>query len=108
MINSIINGIAPFTTPTNTGTELESLNFSFSSEAKRLQIATISSFVTSALFNNAATSAISTVLGLFASIGINALTGKLKKVLTFLNQIPMLQAEIVTGISIMIIFSLLI
>lgn len=52
--------------------------------------------------------AISTVLGLFSSIGINALTGKMKKTLSFLNQIPMLQAEIVTGISIMIIFSLLI
>ena len=52
--------------------------------------------------------AISTVLGVFASIGINALTGKLKKTLNFLNNIPMLQAEIVTGISIMIIFSLLI
>lgn len=52
--------------------------------------------------------AISTVLGLFSAIGINALTGKMKKTLSFLNQIPMLQAEIVTGISIMIIFSLLI
>lgn len=52
--------------------------------------------------------AIATVFGLFASIGINALTGKAKKALSFLNQVPMLQSEIVTGISIMLIFSLLI
>lgn len=52
--------------------------------------------------------AIATVFGLFASIGINALTGKAKKAMNFLNQIPMLQSEIVTGISIMIIFGLLI
>lgn len=52
--------------------------------------------------------AISTTLGVFSSIGIHALTGKLKKTLKFLNEIPMLQAEIVTGISIMVIFGLLI
>lgn len=52
--------------------------------------------------------AISTVFGIFASIGINSLTGKAKKALTFLNEVPMLQSEIVTGISIMIIFGLLV
>ncbi len=52
--------------------------------------------------------AISTIFGLFASIGINSLTGKAKKTLKFLNEVPMLQSEIVTGISIMLIFSLLI
>ena len=51
--------------------------------------------------------AIATVLGLFSSIGINALTGKAKKVMNFLNEMPMMQSEIVTGVSIMIIFSLL-
>lgn len=50
---------------------------------------------------------ISTILGLFASIGINALTGKSKKIMNFLNQIPMMQSEIVVGVSIMIIFSFL-
>lgn len=50
---------------------------------------------------------IATVLGVFSSIGIHSLKGKAKKVLTFLNEMPMMQSEIVTGISIMIIFSLL-
>lgn len=50
---------------------------------------------------------IATLLGLFSSIGINALVGKSKKAMGFLNEMPMMQSEIVTGISIMIIFSLL-
>lgn len=50
---------------------------------------------------------IATLLGLFASIGINALVGKSKKAMGFLNEMPMMQSEIVTGISIMIIFSFL-
>ncbi len=50
---------------------------------------------------------IATVLGLFSSIGINSLTGKSKKAMGFLNEMPMMQSEIVIGISIMIIFSLL-
>ncbi len=50
---------------------------------------------------------LSTIAGLFASIGINALDKKARKVMDFLNEIPMLNSEIVTGISIMIIFSLL-
>ncbi len=53
------------------------------------------------------TTAIATVFGLFASIGIHALSKKARKTMDFLNQIPMLNSEIVTGISIMIIFSLL-
>lgn len=50
---------------------------------------------------------IATIFGLFASIGIHALTKKARKAMDFLNQIPMLNSEIVTGISIMLIFSLL-
>lgn len=51
---------------------------------------------------------IATVLGVLASFGINALTKKAKKTLLFLNNIPMLNPEIVTGISLMIIFAVLI
>ena len=50
---------------------------------------------------------IATILGLFSAIGIHALAGKSKKIMGFLNEMPMMQSEIVTGISIMIIFSLL-
>lgn len=51
--------------------------------------------------------AIATFVGLFTSIGINALTGKKRKAMDFLNEIPMMNSEIVTGISLMILFSLL-
>lgn len=50
---------------------------------------------------------IATILGLFSAIGIHALAGKSKKIMGFLNEMPMMQSEIVTGISIMIIFSFL-
>lgn len=50
---------------------------------------------------------IATIAGLFASIGINALGKKARKAMDLLNEIPMLNSEIVTGISIMIIFSLI-
>lgn len=50
---------------------------------------------------------IATIAGLFASIGLNALGKRMRKFMDFLNEIPMLNSEIVTGISIMIIFSLI-
>lgn len=50
---------------------------------------------------------IATIGGLFASIGINALDKKARRTMDFLNEIPMLNSEIVTGISIMLIFSLI-
>jgi len=53
------------------------------------------------------TTFLSTIFGLFASIGIHALDKKARKWMDFLNDIPMLASEIVTGISLMIIFSLL-
>jgi len=52
------------------------------------------------------TTAIATVVGVFSSIGIKVLDKKLRNTIDFLNQIPMMNSEIVTGISIMLIFSL--
>lgn len=53
------------------------------------------------------TTFIATISGLFISIGINALGKKARKAMDFLNEIPMLNSEIVTGISIMIVCSVL-
>lgn len=50
---------------------------------------------------------IATIFGLFSSIGIHALDKKARKAMDFLNEIPMMNSEIVTGISVMIIFSLI-
>ena len=50
--------------------------------------------------------AISTVFGVFTCFGIISLKKKLRKTMDFLNEIPMLSSEIVTGISLMVVFSL--
>ena len=50
---------------------------------------------------------IATVLGTFIAIGAFFLPPKAKKRLTLLNNIPLLNADIVTGISFMLLFSLI-
>lgn len=50
---------------------------------------------------------LATILGTFIAIGINALPPKYRKVITMLNNIPILNADIVTGLSLMLIFSLI-
>ncbi|MDD3123449.1 MAG: ABC transporter permease [Candidatus Izemoplasmatales bacterium] len=50
--------------------------------------------------------AISTVLGTIFAIGIHSLAKKAKQRMVFLNQVPILNADIVTGISLMLIFRL--
>ena len=49
---------------------------------------------------------ISTIFGVFTCFGIISLKKKLRKTMDFLNEIPMLSSEIVTGISLMVVFSL--
>lgn len=47
---------------------------------------------------------LSTILGTFSAIGIFHLHGKKKKVMNFLNDIPMLNPDIITGIALFILF----
>lgn len=47
---------------------------------------------------------ISTVLGTVASIGINSLKGKMKGLILNINYLPVVNPDIVTGISLMILF----
>lgn len=51
---------------------------------------------------------VSTVLGTLVTIGINALPFKRRQKILLLNNIPILNADIVTGISLMLVFSLFI
>lgn len=51
---------------------------------------------------------ISTIVGTLFAIGIHSLSGKMKKTMVFMNQVPILNADIVTGISLMLIFKLFI
>ena len=50
---------------------------------------------------------IATILGTFIAIGINAFEKKKRQRLMLLNNIPVLNADIITGISLMLIFSML-
>ena len=47
---------------------------------------------------------LSTMLGTVSAIGIHNLYGRKRKVMTFLNDIPMLNPDIITGISLFILF----
>jgi len=51
--------------------------------------------------------AIATFFGTFIAIGINSLKNRNKKIVLFLNNMPILNADIVTGISLMLVFSIL-
>jgi len=51
--------------------------------------------------------AISTVLGTIFAIGIHSLTKKKRQKMVLLNQVPILNADIVTGISLMLVFKLI-
>jgi len=53
------------------------------------------------------TTFVATIAGVFTAIGIHALGRKARKAMDFLNEIPMMNSDIVTGISVMIVFSLL-
>lgn len=48
--------------------------------------------------------AISTVLGSLAAIGIHSMKGAPRKAVTFMNDIPMLNPDIITGISLFLLF----
>ncbi|MGD9887227.1 MAG: ABC transporter permease [Bacilli bacterium] len=49
---------------------------------------------------------LSTILGTFVAVGINSLETKKRQRLLLLNNIPLLNADIVTGISLMLVFSI--
>ena len=46
----------------------------------------------------------STVLGTIAAIGIHNMRGKTKQAITFMNNIPMLNPDIITGVSLFLLF----
>ena len=48
--------------------------------------------------------AVSTVLGSIAAIGIHNMRGRKRQAITFLNNIPMLNPDIITGISLFLLF----
>ncbi|MBQ7576337.1 MAG: ABC transporter permease [Bacteroidales bacterium] len=51
-----------------------------------------------------AASVVATILGTIAAIGIYHLHGRKKNVMTFLNNIPMINPDIITGVSLFLLF----
>ncbi len=49
-------------------------------------------------------SAVATMLGTLAAIGIYNMKGKTRRTLTFLNNIPMINPDIITGVSLFLLF----
>ncbi len=47
---------------------------------------------------------VATIIGTMAAVGIYSLNGRMRRMLLFLNNIPMVNPEIVTGISLMLMF----
>ena len=47
---------------------------------------------------------VSTILGTIAAIGIHNMRGKSKQAITFMNNIPMLNPDIITGVSLFLLF----
>ena len=48
--------------------------------------------------------AVSTLLGTVAAVGIHNMKGRTKKAVTFLNNIPMINPDIITGVSLFLLF----
>lgn len=66
---------------------------------------TLSSVIINTLIVSISATALSTILGTFIAVGINALEKKKRQRLILFNNIPLLNADIVTGIGIMLVFS---
>lgn len=51
-----------------------------------------------------ASAVVATILGTVAAIGIHHLRGRKKNVMTFLNNIPMINPDVITGVSLFLLF----
>ena len=84
----------------------EFASFTFSNYANMFGKRSLNKSILNTFLTSICATAIATVLGTLIGIGAYYLPPKVKQKLTFLNNIPLLNADIVTGVSLMIIFSL--
>lgn len=80
--------------------------FSFGSYTSMFADRMFANAVRNTLLVTAIATLISTVLGTLIAVGINSLPAKYRQRILLLNNIPLLNADIVTGISLMLVFSL--
>ncbi len=84
----------------------EFASFTFANYANMFGKTSLNKSILNTFLTSICATAIATVLGTLIGIGAYYLPPKVKQRLTFLNNIPLLNADIVTGVSLMIIFSL--
>ena len=98
----IIIAIQSFNSSDST-TEFES--FTFANYANMFSKNTLNDSIINTFKTSILATIIATVLGTFVAVGIYYLPPKWKKCITILNNVPLLNADIVTGVSLMLIFS---
>ena len=81
-------------------------NFTFKWYGEIFQHRSLRRAITNTFVVSIVTTIIATIVGTFVAIGIHSLEKKKKQRIMLVNNIPILNADIVTGISLMLIFSL--
>lgn len=85
----------------------EFTNFTFNHYLNMFSEASLTYSIENTFKISIAATAISTIAGTLIAVGIHYLFGKKRQYIMMLNNIPLLNADIVTGISIMLIFSII-
>lgn len=92
----------------NSSTQLNTFSsFTLSWYTKIFNHPTLTEAIKNTFIVSLSATLVSTILGTFIAIGINSLPTKKRQRLLLLNNIPLLNADIVTGISLMLVFSFL-
>ena len=92
----------------NSSSELTAFgSFTFKWYGEIFQHPMLSSAIQNTVIVSLSSTLLATVLGTFIAMGIYYLSPKAKQRILLLNNIPILNADIVTGISLMLVFSLL-
>ena len=81
-------------------------NFTFENYSKMFTKSALNDSIMNTFMTSILATAIATILGTLVAIGAFFLPPKVKSRLMLLNNIPLLNADIVTGVSLMLIFSL--
>lgn len=103
-ISIVVIAIQSFNSSAST---TEFASFTFNNYATMFSKRTLTNSIKNTFLVSISATLIAGVLGTFIAIGMFYLPPKLKSRIMLLNNIPLLNADIVTGISLMLIFSLL-
>lgn len=91
----------------NTASTTEFTGFTFDNYINMFNKRSLANSIRNTFLVSICATLIAAVIGTFVAIGISYLPAKAKAKIMFLNNIPLLNADIVTGVSLMLIFSLI-